>query len=124
MSGSSFANLASLTKQNLLYRKFCPKNLFVANGGILNPNGIFMQAQCIWFGFGVNEDKQRAFELFKKAAELGSAQGALDAGKALYLGEGTQKNVEQALVYFEKSAAGGIAEAKDAIEICRKEIEQ
>ena len=81
-----------------------------------------MKAQCIWFGFGVEENKEKAFELFKKAADLGSAQGALDAGKALYLGEGTKKNIKEALVYFEKSAEKGVDEAKDALEVCKMEI--
>ncbi|CAG8743356.1 1924_t:CDS:1, partial [Dentiscutata heterogama] len=59
-----------------------------------------------------DEDKksqrfEKAAALFKEAADSGLADAQLRYGHCLWLGEGVQKNIKEAIEYFQKSADNG-----------------
>lgn len=59
--------------------------------------------------FVEDEDPQRSFRLYERAAELGDRHAMVKAGLALSVGEGTDKSEEKAAVWFKKSSDLGYA---------------
>ncbi len=62
-------------------------------------------------GLGTVKNVPTAFAQFEQAAELGSPQGALYAGRALLLGEGTNYDVVAARQWLEVAADAGYSQA-------------
>ena len=62
-------------------------------------------------GEGVEKNDSLAFENFKKAAELKSANGALNLGVQYMLGCGTIKDLKESEKWYIKAAEYGNAEA-------------
>ena len=58
-------------------------------------------------GQGVNEDDQKAFELFKSAAEQNHPEGLARLGEMYQYGYGCDCNYEKAFYYYKKSAELG-----------------
>lgn len=54
-----------------------------------------------------DEDSQKAFELFKKAAELGNVAAMFATGIRYYRGEGTKQDTTQAFAWCKKAAENG-----------------
>ncbi|OEU60463.1 MAG: hypothetical protein BA870_10345 [Desulfuromonadales bacterium C00003094] len=61
---------------------------------------------------GVQKDLGRAFDLFKRSADLGHAKGQFKVGYFFYLGKHVTKDVAQAALWFGKSAQQGYAPAQ------------
>ena len=64
----------------------------------------FMLGICYKDGIGTEINLDRAFELIKKATELGYKDAYYYLGRAYYVGEGVEKNLEKAFEYTKKSA--------------------
>lgn len=77
---------------------------------------------CTKMAGGGEQDAQKAFELYKYAADHGSARGMAKAGMMLHDGDGTQKDVKLAIEYFEKAKAAGRADADDLLAFVYKNI--
>ena len=73
-----------------------------------------------WYTVGkyVEKDDQKAFELYKKAAELGSSNGMLNVGVGYLTGRGTAKDVDAAEKMWIKAAERGNGEAANRLANC------
>lgn len=58
-------------------------------------------------GWGVEQDSDKAFGLYKMSAEKGNENSALKLGNAFYLGRGVEKNYADALKWYKISAQKG-----------------
>ena len=56
---------------------------------------------------GLPQDRDKAFELFLRAAKLGSDESYKNIGNAYYLGRGVERDDEKAQHYWELAAIGG-----------------
>lgn len=63
-------------------------------------------------GFGVPQDRELAFKLYKKAAELGNIQAQQELGDIYYFGEETKQSYSKANYWYEKAAKSGNADAQ------------
>ena len=54
---------------------------------------------------------ERAYELYRQAAEAGNAEGQCHVGRCLLRGEGVSQDVTQALVWLRKAAEQGHPQA-------------
>jgi TPR repeat protein len=67
------------------------------------------------FPFPVEKDAVKAFEFYKKSADAGSREGAYMTGDLYRLGEGTTKNVPEAINYFKKAYELGHPKAANTL---------
>lgn len=65
---------------------------------------------------GVKEDRAKAFELYKKASELGHAESQYSLGYMYAYGECTAKDEEKALFWYRKAAKQGHEKARRMVE--------
>lgn len=72
-------------------------------------------------GDGVKKDFNKAFDLYRKAAEAGNADAQYNLGTCYYNGVGTEKDVETGMEWINKAAAQGHALAKTRQEAYQKE---
>jgi TPR repeat protein len=61
---------------------------------------------------GIKKDTDKAFELFHRAAELGSSLAYNNLGTMYYNGEGVSKDEAKAKQYLEKAAIAGCAASR------------
>jgi len=64
---------------------------------------------------GLPQDHRKAFELYHRAAELGSAESMANMGRSYFFGEGVGRDVEKAMHYFELGAMMGDDGARVAL---------
>ncbi|GES90997.1 kinase-like domain-containing protein [Rhizophagus clarus] len=64
-------------------------------------------------GFGTNIDKQKAFELYLMAANLGYEYAQYNLAKMYEDGDWVQKDIDQAIYWYNKSAEQGHQTAQD-----------
>ncbi|EXX52205.1 uncharacterized protein OCT59_023847 [Rhizophagus irregularis] len=69
-----------------------------------NSNSIVLLAAFNYFGIETDIDKRKAFELYKKAADLGNADGINDLGYCYHWGIGTDINKTKAFELYQKAA--------------------
>lgn len=70
---------------------------------------------CYFKGLGISLDYIQAVSLFKKAAIKGSACAQFNYALCLENGKGTDKNLNEALKWYQKSADKGYESAKQKI---------
>ncbi|KAF0397565.1 sel1 repeat family protein [Gigaspora margarita] len=68
---------------------------------------------CYRYGTGVEKDEKKAFEYYKKSAEIGHADGMYSVGEFYQQGIVVEKNVDIAFEWYLKSA---ITEQNDTTE--------
>ena len=79
--------------------------------------GLYEQAENYYHGQnGVMEDRAKAFELYKKASELGHAESQYSLGYMYAYGECTTKDEEKALFWYRKAAKQGHEKARRMVE--------
>ena len=76
---------------------------------------IYELGRCYFDGSGVGEDKGKAMELFKEAAEMDFPEALYNIGDCFYNGIVVEKNEDEALNYFQKAAKSGSREAMERI---------
>ncbi|CAG8589775.1 6495_t:CDS:1 [Ambispora leptoticha] len=69
-------------------------------------------------GFGTRHNNAKAFEWYKKAAEIGDTLGQQEVGIFYQQGIGTDQNLDEAIKWFSKAADAGMAIA--AYHLARK----
>ncbi|MBR5161078.1 MAG: SEL1-like repeat protein, partial [Thermoguttaceae bacterium] len=69
-------------------------------------------------GKGVEQDSQKAYEWFLKAAQQGDEKSQFRVGEMLHNGEAGTKNLSEAINWFLKSAEQGMAESQYALGVC------
>ena len=62
-------------------------------------------------GYGVKKDEKLAFAWYMKSAKLNDKSGMFAAGRSLYYGIGTQRDIEGGYRLIEKAAEAGLREA-------------
>ena len=70
---------------------------------------------CYYDGKGTDIDKQKAFELFLKAAKLGQICAQYNLGLKYENGDGTEKNMGEAIYWYKKSAYQGDQDAQNKL---------
>ena len=86
-------------------------------------NDGFAPAQCLLgdiylSGKGVQQDSQKAYEWFLKAAQQGDVKAQYRVGEMLNSGEAGKKDPAEAVQWLLKSAEQGMAESQYALGIC------
>ena len=76
-------------------------------------NAIYNLGYCYRHGIGTSIDKQKAFELHQKAADLGVANAINNLGYCYLNGIGTSIDNQKAFELFQKAANLGNRAAKD-----------
>lgn len=77
-----------------------------------SPQALFTLAQLYYMGYGVKQDKQRAFKLFLKTAKSQFLKSEYMIGLYYLKGWGVQKNKTKALQWFQKAALHGSTPAQ------------
>jgi TPR repeat protein len=65
--------------------------------------------------YNEDEDYERAFEYWKKAAELGDAGAHFDVAGMYHLGRGVEEDQEKKIYHCEKAAIGGHPAARNSL---------
>jgi TPR repeat protein len=109
--------IAELLARGLGVRQDVQKALFwyskAADGG--DPSAMFRYALILMEGRLVKQDKARADELMRKAADAGHPLAAFNWAQILVAQKPGPDGLRNALPYYEKSAAKGIADAEYAV---------
>lgn len=99
-------------------RKLMSDSLDAAQG---NVDAQLRMAKRYENGDGVKKDFNKAFDLYRKAAEAGNADAQYNLGTCYYNGVGTEKDVETGMEWFNKAAAQGHGLAKTRQKAYQKE---
>src|SRR3954447_3011985 len=83
-----------------------------------NSNYIIILADFHFLGIGISVNKQKAFELFQEAANLGNAFGIFMIGYCYHYGTGTMVDVQKAFELFQEAADLGDAFGMDYLRYC------
>jgi TPR repeat protein len=83
-----------------------------------NPNSIVLFGDFNYLGIGISIDKIKAFELYKKAADLGNADGINNLGYCYGNGIGTDIDEEKAFELYQKAADSGNAVGMNNLGYC------
>lgn len=79
-------------------------------------------ANCYYSGKGVSRNYKEAVKWYKKAAERGNVDAQNDLAYCYYSGNGVKQNYEEAVKWYEKAASQGYGNAKEMLEILKKQI--
>lgn len=74
---------------------------------------------CYEKGTGIQQDYNKAFELYQKAANSGHPQAQNNLASCYYFGMGVAKDVPMAKMYYEKAAAQGNENAKRNLSVLK-----
>lgn len=69
-------------------------------------------------GENIEQDRTKAYEYFKKAAEQGDEISQYDVGRCYEYGDGVEKNEFEAVKWYRKAAEQGYIEAQYALGLC------
>ena len=75
---------------------------------------------CYSYGIGTSVNKQKAFELYQKAADLGDTIAQNILGDKYEMGNGMWKDINKAIYWFEKSAKQGLQKAQNSLKNLKK----
>lgn len=78
-------------------------NQLLARAEVSNPKALVDLGNRYSFGEGVQQDLARAFGLYLRAAEAGSADGMFNVAACYRLGEGVEKNLLKAAEWYERA---------------------
>lgn len=79
---------------------------------------------CYYYGEGVEEDLNKAFEWFKKSAEQGNADAQYSLGWCYENGQGVDEDKQAAFDWYKKSSEQGNDDAKKYLEEINKKKEK
>jgi TPR repeat protein len=79
-----------------------------------------MLAYCYKHGIGIKINRQKALELYKKAASLGNSVAQYNIALMYEKGQGA-KNIGKAILWYEKSAKQGDQDARNKLKHLRVE---
>lgn len=75
-------------------------------------------AEIYRYGENIEQDRTKAYEYFKKAAEQGDEISQYDVGRCYEYGDGVEKNEFEAVKWYRKAAEQGYIEAQYALGLC------
>ena len=82
---------------------------WILNNETTSSNSIYLLGYFNYHGIGTNINKKNAFELYKKAADLGNLSGMCNLGRCYELGDGIGVNKQKAFELYQKVADLGFA---------------
>jgi len=74
-----------------------------------------MLGYCYNTGIGINIDKQKAVELYQKAANLRDEVAQYNLAIKYEYGDGIEKDVDKAIYWYEQSAKQGYQSAQNKL---------
>lgn len=77
--------------------------------------------RCYKFGYGVPQNYEKAFEYYKKSAELGYRGAAYYLGCFYAIGDGVEQDYKEAAKWFARAAEMGDGYAKFCLAVCYAE---
>ena len=77
---------------------------------------------CLFYGYGVDEDRVEANKWYEKSAEQGNSNAQFNLGLSYYKGEGVEKDLSKAMHLFSMSAEQGDADAQLHVGRCLEEM--
>jgi len=86
-----------------------------------NDSALYMLGGCYDNGDGVEQDYVRAFDLYRRAAELNYGMAQYEAGKCYLDGRGVKKQRQKAIEWFEKASENGHEKAAKQLELLKEE---
>ena len=72
-----------------------------------DPDAIYNMGYMYYNGLGCEEDKKKAFDLYKLAAQMGNSKAYNDLANMYFLGEEVEQNYAQAFKYYAQAAKLG-----------------
>lgn len=63
------------------------------------------EADCLFFGFGSEQDIQKSLELYQKSAQLGNPKAMMALGRIYENGIGTKTDFDKAYSYYDAAAS-------------------
>ena len=78
-------------------------NHLLAHAEVSDPKALVDLGNHYSFGEGVQQDLARAFDLYLRAAEAGSADGMFNVAACYRLGDGVEKNLLKAAEWYERA---------------------
>ncbi|UZO03484.1 uncharacterized protein OCT59_023891 [Rhizophagus irregularis] len=100
MSSTKLKTLSYLNEQNITLQEI--NNLLLNNQN--NSNSIYLLGKFNELGIGISVNKQKAFEFYQKAADLGNVLGINDLGYCYDCGNGTDIDKKKAFELYQKAA--------------------
>ena len=91
----------------------------LANQGVVDAE--YMLATCYDKGIGIEQNSEKAFFWFERAANQGDAGAQHALGLCYDIGKGVAQNYEKAFYWYKKSAALGNAKAQYNLASCYEE---
>ncbi|EXX79008.1 Skt5p [Rhizophagus irregularis DAOM 197198w] len=82
--------------------------------------GLMMLGYCYDEGIGTKIDKQKAFESYQNAANLGQDVAQNNLAVLYEEGDGIAKDIDKAIYWYEKSAKQGYELAKNNLKRLQK----
>lgn len=92
------------------YGKSAPEIIKLAQTG--NVDALLIAADLYSEGYGVPKSEKKAFEMYQKAAEKGSAIGLYELAECYDDGDGVTEDKSKAQEYYKQATAKGHAKAK------------
>lgn len=84
-----------------------------------NDGALYLLGICYYFGDGVNQDRARAVELYRRAAELDHAGAACELGLCYIDGDGVERDVEEGMRWLELAVKLGSSMAQEKLDMIR-----
>lgn len=81
-----------------------------------NDGALYLLGICYYFGDGVNQDRAKAVELYKRAAQLDHGGAACELGLCYIDGDGVERNVEEGMKWLQVAADFGSTAAMEKLE--------
>ena len=94
---------------------FNEQHFEITNNSPLKKLAIFIVGKCYADGKGVSQDYNKAFEYFKKSAELGYTEAMANVGAYYWQGKGVEKDYDQAFYWCLKAAESGNVTAMNTV---------
>ena len=83
-----------------------------------NINAMYSLGLCYLYGQGVERDYDTSVKYLKEAAEKGHIMAQFKYANCMFLGnDGQGKNVDEAIIWYEKAASGGLIIAKNNVAV-------
>ncbi len=81
-----------------------------------NDGALYLLGICYYFGDGVNQDRAKAVELYRKAALLDHGGAACELGLCYIDGDGVERDLEEGMVWLRMAADFGSIAAQEKLE--------
>ena len=82
------------------------------------PDGCYLLGLCYDYGIGIKQDKEKAVDLYRRAAEMGEVSAQYCLGISYQEGNGVNIDEKEAARWFKEAAENGDASAQEELGEC------